>query len=90
MSGVDSVSLGKLVTKKPVVFVVFDNRVEFDKKRQVNDNRVEFDKFTFCRIRQKKKFVIQIQMTNLTFFSISKYLQYDIDFQICKLIIIQI
>ena len=47
-------ALGKLVTKKPVVFVVFDNRVEFDKKRQVNDNRVEFDKFTFCRIRQKK------------------------------------
>ena len=63
------VTLRKLVTKKPVVFVVFDNRVEFEIKRQVNDNRVEFDKFTFCKIRQKK-FVIQIQTTNLTIFQI--------------------
>ena len=34
-----NVSLGKLVTEKPVDFVGFDNVVEFNKNRQ-NDNNV--------------------------------------------------
>ena len=34
-------SLGKLVTEKPVDFVVFENVVKFDKNRQNDDNVVK-------------------------------------------------
>jgi len=34
-------SLGKLVTEKPVNFVGFDNVVEFNKNRQNDDNVVK-------------------------------------------------
>jgi hypothetical protein len=37
----DPMSLGKLVTEKPVDFVGFDNVVEFNKNRQNDDNVVK-------------------------------------------------
>ena len=48
-------TLGKLVTEKPVDFVGFDNVVEFNKNRQNDDNVVKAYKDLFSWNSLKKK-----------------------------------
>ena len=51
----DLLTLGKLITEKPVDFVGFDNVVEFNKNRQNDDDVVKAYKNYFSCNSLKKK-----------------------------------
>ncbi len=52
------VTLGKLVTEKPVDFVGFDNVVKFNKNRQNDDNVVKAYKANLVGIHLKRSLLI--------------------------------